>query len=70
MKNKLSNKLQKLRGIGKEALGSAVGNRSLESEGKLDQTKAGLKDAGGNVKDAASGVKMAASEVKDAISGS
>jgi uncharacterized protein YjbJ (UPF0337 family) len=56
MKDKLANKLQDLRGRGKEAVGSAVGNKDLETDGKVDQTKAGLKDAGEHVKDAASNV--------------
>jgi uncharacterized protein YjbJ (UPF0337 family) len=69
MRNKISNMLQDLRGRGKEALGSKVGNKDLESEGKADQGKAGLKDAGEKVKDAASNVKDAASNVKEALSG-
>jgi uncharacterized protein YjbJ (UPF0337 family) len=56
MKDKISNKLQDLKGRGKEAVGSAVGNKDLATKGKVDQTKAGLKDAGENVKDAASNV--------------
>ena len=62
MMDKLSNKLQDLRGKGKEALGSAVGNKDLQGKGKGDQAKAALKDAGGHVKDAAS-------DVKDALKG-
>jgi uncharacterized protein YjbJ (UPF0337 family) len=61
-KNKLSNKLQRFRGKGKEAIGSALGNSDLKAEGKDDQIKAGLKDAGESVKDAAS-------DVKDALTG-
>jgi uncharacterized protein YjbJ (UPF0337 family) len=57
MKDKLSNKLQHFKGKGKETVGSAVGNPNLKDEGKADQTKAGLKDAGESVKDAASDVK-------------
>jgi len=63
LKDKLSNKFQSAKGKGKETAGSAVGNRDLEEKGKLDQKKAGLKDAGENVKDAAS-------HVKDAVTGS
>ena len=63
MKDKASNKLQHLKGMGKEALGSAVGNKDLERKGKVDQTKSGLKDAGENI-------KSATSDVKDALKGS
>ena len=68
-RNKISNMLQDLKGKGKEALGSTVGNKEMENKGKVEQTKAGLKDAGENVKDAASNVKDAASDAKDAITG-
>jgi uncharacterized protein YjbJ (UPF0337 family) len=54
MKNKVFNKLQDLKGKGKQEIGSLLGNKDLEAEGKVDQTKAGLKDAGESVKDAAS----------------
>jgi uncharacterized protein YjbJ (UPF0337 family) len=36
-----------------------LGNKDLETKGKTDQAKAGLKDAGEKVKDAASNVKDA-----------
>ena len=58
-KDKASNKAQDLKGKGKEAVGSATGNRDLRTKGKSDQTKAALKDAGENIKDAASKVKNA-----------
>jgi uncharacterized protein YjbJ (UPF0337 family) len=61
-KDKASNKLQDAKGKVKETVGSAVGNKHLETEGKVDQTKAGLKDAGESVKDAASQVKDALTE--------
>jgi uncharacterized protein YjbJ (UPF0337 family) len=62
LRDRLMNTLQDLRGKGKAGLGSAVGNKDLEREGRADQTKAGLKDAGESVKDAAS-------DVKDALGG-
>src|SRR5580658_9130571 len=37
LKDKLSNKLQDLKGRGKEAVGSAVGNKDLATKGKVDQ---------------------------------
>ena len=36
----------------KEAAGSLTGDRDLKNEGKVDQVKANLKDAGEKVKDA------------------
>ncbi len=56
MKDRMHNKLQDLKGKGKQEVGSRIGNKDLETEGKLDQTKAGLKNAGESVKDAASNV--------------
>ena len=54
MKDKVINRFQDLRGKGKQEIGSLLGNKHLETEGKVEQTKAGLKDAGESVKDAAS----------------
>ena len=39
-------------GKAKEALGRATGDKSTENEGRKDQSKANLKDAGEKVKDA------------------
>lgn len=39
-------------GKGKEALGSATGDDSMRREGKAEQSKADLKQAGEKVKDA------------------
>ena len=36
----------------KEAVGKTTGDRSTENEGKIDQAKSSLKDAGEKVKDA------------------
>jgi uncharacterized protein YjbJ (UPF0337 family) len=36
----------------KEAVGHAVGNKKLETEGKVDQVKGAAHNAAGNVKDA------------------
>jgi uncharacterized protein YjbJ (UPF0337 family) len=58
-KNKASNKAQDLKGRVKEKVGSATGNRDLQTKGKTDQTKSSLKDAGEKVKDASSKVKDA-----------
>jgi uncharacterized protein YjbJ (UPF0337 family) len=50
--NKTNNKLQKLVGKAKEAVGRASGDKPLRRQGERDQTKANLKQAGGKVKDA------------------
>ncbi|WP_285592560.1 CsbD family protein [Actinomycetospora sp. NBRC 106378] len=49
--DKAENKGEELKGKVKESAGSAVGNESLEAEGKADQTKGSLKQAGEKVKD-------------------
>ena len=50
--DKSQNKTEKLVGKGKETLGTATGNESMKNEGKAEQGKADLKDAGEKVKDA------------------
>jgi uncharacterized protein YjbJ (UPF0337 family) len=50
--DKISNKIDDLGGKAKEAVGRATGDKSTKNEGKLDQAKASLKDAGEKVKDA------------------
>ena len=50
--DKAKNKVENLGGQAKEAAGSASGDKSTENEGKLDQAKSSLKDAGEKVKDA------------------
>jgi len=50
--DKAKNKLDRLAGKGKELLGRASGNRSLENEGRGDQSMSHLKDAGEKIKDA------------------
>jgi uncharacterized protein YjbJ (UPF0337 family) len=49
--DKMKNKAEELGGKGKEAVGDATDNRDLEAEGKSDQTKGNLKQAGEKVKD-------------------
>jgi uncharacterized protein YjbJ (UPF0337 family) len=49
--DKMSNKIDELAGKGKEAVGRATDNPDLEAEGKGDQTKSNLKQAGEKVKD-------------------
>ena len=50
--DKASNKIEDLGGKAKEAAGKVTGDKSTENEGKLDQAKSSLKDAGEKVKDA------------------
>ncbi len=50
--DKMKNAVEDVTGKGKEALGSVTGDKSTENEGKKDQAKSDLKDAGENVKDA------------------
>jgi uncharacterized protein YjbJ (UPF0337 family) len=51
-RNKTRNKAQELKGQVKEGAGAATGNPALEAEGRADQTKANLKQAGEKIKDA------------------
>jgi len=69
MMDKLSNKVQDLRGKGKEKLGSASGSTELEGQGKRDQAAASAKNAGEHLKDAAGEVKDAAEHAKDKLTG-
>ena len=50
--DKLDNQSERLGGKAKEAAGSATGDEELRTEGKADQSKADLKQAGEKVKDA------------------
>ena len=53
--DKASNKIDDLGGKAKEATGKITGDDSTKNEGKLDQAKSSLKDAGEKVKDAFKG---------------
>ena len=50
--DKAKNKAQDLGGKAKEAVGKVTGDKSTENEGRGDQAKSNLKDAGEKVKDA------------------
>lgn len=50
--DKAKNEAENVAGKAKEAVGDATDNERLEAEGKGDQTKANVKQAGENVKDA------------------
>lgn len=49
------NKIDDVAGKAKEGLGKVTGDKSTENEGKLDQAKSSVKDAGEKVKDALTG---------------
>lgn len=49
--DKIGNAAEKLGGKGKEAAGEAQGDPGLKAEGRGDQAKADLKQAGEKVKD-------------------
>jgi uncharacterized protein YjbJ (UPF0337 family) len=50
--DKAKNKVEEVAGKVKEEFGEATDNTDLEAEGKVDQAKANLKQAGEKIKDA------------------
>ena len=50
--DKAKNKIDEIGGKVKEAIGKVTGDESTENEGKGDQVKSNLKDAGEKIKDA------------------
>ena len=50
--DKLTNKMQELRGRVKRNTGEVTGDRSLQAEGRADEVKGNLKQAGQKIKDA------------------
>ncbi|MFG1792142.1 CsbD family protein [Nocardia sp. NPDC049149] len=50
--DKAKNKAEELAGQAKEKFGKATDDQDLKNEGKADQVKSNLKDAGEKVKDA------------------
>jgi uncharacterized protein YjbJ (UPF0337 family) len=65
--DKMKNNIERMTGKTKEKVGEAVGNDRLKAEGKNDQAKGDLKDAGEKVKDAGTAVKESGVKIKDAI---
>ena len=49
---KARNKIDDVAGKAKEAVGKLTDNKSTETEGKIDQAKSSLRDAGDKVKEA------------------
>jgi len=50
--DKVKNKIEDLGGRAKETIGKATGDSDTRNEGRADQAKSSLKDAGEKVKDA------------------
>lgn len=50
--DRMKNAIEDVEGKAKETLGRATGDRSTENEGRADQAKSDLKNAGEDVKDA------------------
>ena len=50
--DKVKNKIEDLGGRAKEGIGRATGDPDTRDEGRADQAKSSLKDAGEKVKDA------------------
>ena len=50
--DKVSNKAEELKGKAKAAVGDATDNEQWQAEGRAEQTKGSLKQAGEKVKDA------------------
>jgi uncharacterized protein YjbJ (UPF0337 family) len=50
--DKAKNKVEDVVGKAKEAFGKVTGDHETEAEGKTDQAKSDIKDAGEKVKDA------------------
>ncbi|EMD25922.1 CsbD family protein [Amycolatopsis azurea] len=57
MNDKTENKLDELKGKAKEAVGNATDNEQWQAEGKAEQGKANVKQAGEKIKDAVKGVR-------------
>jgi uncharacterized protein YjbJ (UPF0337 family) len=63
----MAGEMDKLKGKVKEVAGAAANDASTENEGKLDQAKGNLKEAGENLKDRAKeALGGAADKAKDA----
>ncbi len=52
LSDKVNNKIEDATGKAKEGVGNATGDDELKNQGKGDQSKSDLKDAGEKVKDA------------------
>lgn len=50
--DKMKNAIEDVEGKAKEAAGRVTGDKSTENEGRADQAKSDMRNAGENVKDA------------------
>ncbi len=50
--DKMKNKVEEVKGKGKEHVGESTNDESMANEGRADQSKSNMKQAGENVKDA------------------
>jgi uncharacterized protein YjbJ (UPF0337 family) len=50
--DKINNKAEEVNGKVKKGVGKATGDEELEAEGRLDQAKSNVKQAGEKIKDA------------------
>ncbi|MDP9393324.1 MAG: CsbD family protein [Actinomycetota bacterium] len=50
--DKTANKVEEITGSAKEQIGGATGDKDLQNEGRADQAKADVKQAGEKIKDA------------------
>ncbi|MFE6610446.1 CsbD family protein [Amycolatopsis sp. NPDC057786] len=57
MNDKAENKVEELKGKAKEAVGDATDNEQWQAEGKTEQGKANVKQAGEKIKDAVKGAR-------------
>jgi uncharacterized protein YjbJ (UPF0337 family) len=51
-KNRVTGSIKELKGAGKEAIGKAIGDAKLQSDGKSDQAEGKIQNAVGGVTDA------------------
>jgi uncharacterized protein YjbJ (UPF0337 family) len=51
-KNRVAGSIKEIKGAGKEAIGKAIGDAKLQSEGKSDQAEGKIQNAVGGVTDA------------------
>ncbi|MGH2751686.1 MAG: CsbD family protein [Actinomycetota bacterium] len=56
MSDKAQNKAQEVKGSAQEKVGRATGDREMEAEGRSEQSKSNMKQAGEKLKDAVKSV--------------
>ncbi len=66
--DKISHKAEELSGTAKEAVGRLTGNEDLQAQGRKDQAKADVQQAGDKLSDAKDEASAGLSEAKDDLS--